>query len=317
MDQISELKGIIQRVTKKTKTKQWPCFYPNCNHKSIMSHSQTKNTSLKKIADQNNHVMQRNLNPLPLRMPMGWSSVSIGKSSRFPGFCNNHDQDLFKKADLIGGNNITQKALALLSFRTFALEMRKKEVMSDQISRLLFYRDKFIDPSAVEHIEARMEGMQNCLSVTKPYYLRRYHQMIVSKDYSPMTHRVFIPKSNLGVSCSTCINPLDIGQFPYNKAQPLISFNILPRQKYTIITFSCFKDCKKLMDDFINHYQRIEDIVFNFCEEVAVSISVFKSLSDETVGIIDEAQKPWEYWQPISVPDIFDLKLTKDSTLVI
>ena len=315
MDQTSELQGIIQSVTKKTRVKKWSCFYPNCNKKSSMSHSQTKNTSLKNIAEQNNHVIQINLNVFPIRTTRGWSTIGIDKATRFPGFCPYHDNELFKQVDILHMNNITNKALANLAFRTFALEMRKKEIMSDQSSRLLFHWNKFIDPNAAEHVHATMEGMKNCIKVTKPYYLKLFYQMIESAYYAPMIHKIFISRTNLGVSCSTFINPLDIGEYPYNKPQPQISFNILPRRDYSLIIFSSFEDTEHLMDDFINRYPRLEDIVFNFCEEVSLRISLYDTLSDKTLDIIDKAQAPWGYWEFTSVPDIFNFVLSDDSLL--
>jgi len=315
MDQLSAIKKVIQSVTKKTRKKKWPCFYPDCLNPSIMSHSQTRRTSLKNIAEKNGHVMQRNFNLLPPRENIGWEEIGIRKATRFHGFCNSHDDKLFKQADSISKKNITLKALALLSFRTFALEMRKKEIYSNQSKRMLFHQNKFIDPGAADHLKAHMEGMNNCIKVSKPYYMERYHRLIGSKDYTQMGHRIFISDINLGVSCSTSINPLEIGQFPYDKPQPEVAFNILPRKTYTLIVFSCFKEYISLMENFISKYQRIEDVVFNFCEEVVLSISLFQSLSDETLNIINKAQAPWTSWEPVNVPNIFNFVLKEDTLL--
>jgi len=315
MDQLSELMQAIQTVTKRTKKKKWPCFYPDCINISTMSHSQTRGTSLKSIAEENGHVMKRNFSALPPRATPGWTKIGIGKATRFPGFCREHDDALFKQADSLGQHNITLKALAFLSFRTFALEMRKKEIFSDQGKRLLRHKDKFIDPTAAEEIEARIEGMKNCLIVSKPYYLDLYRKLIKSKDYTEMAHRVFMSATNLGVSCSTDINPLHIGQYPYDKPQPQVSFNVLPRRGYTLIVFSCFKKDIPLMENFISKYQRLEDVIFNFCEEVTLRISLFQALDDRTLEIIDEAQISWEFWQSTTVPNIFKF-LLKDETLL-
>ena len=315
MDQLSVLMKVLDDVTKRTRKKKWPCFYPECNQRSTMSHSQTRSTSLRNIAEENGHVMQRNFNSLPPRPRPGWTKIGIGKATRFPGFCKQHDNALFKKADSVGQHNITPKALSLLSFRTFALEMRKKEIYADQSKRILIHKDNFIDPTAAEYIEGTMEGMKNCLRVTKPYHLNRYHRLIKSKDYAQMRHKIFISDTNLGVSCSTAVNPLYIGQNPLDKPQPLLSFNVLPRRGYTIVVFSYFKEYIPQMEDFITKFQRLENVVFNFCEEVTLRISLFQTLDANTLDIIDRAQATWVNWEPTEVPNIFKFVLKEETLL--
>lgn len=315
MDQLSAMKKVVQDVTKRTGKKKWQCFYPDCNKPSTMSHSQTRNTSLRYIAEENGHVMERNFNSLPPRQTLGWTKKGIGKATRFPGFCNKHDSELFRQADSVKKHNITPKALSLLSFRTFALEMRKKEIGADQNKRMLIHKDNFIDPMGAEYMEANMEGMENCLRVTKPYHLNRYHSLIKSKNYAQMGHKIFISDTNLGVSCSTSINPLYNEQYPLDQPQPLLSFNVLPRRGYTLVVFSYFKENIPQMENFISKFQRLEDVVFNFCEEVTLRISLFNSLDERTLDIIDKAQAPWATWEPTEVPDIFNFVLNEETLL--
>ena len=95
-------------------------------------------------------MMERNPYVLPIREKQGWQKVGIKRATKFPGFCQTHDDRLFKQADSINEKNITPKALTFLSYRTFAMEMRKKEVYADSLKGILKYRDKFIDPNAGE-----------------------------------------------------------------------------------------------------------------------------------------------------------------------
>lgn len=68
----------------------------------------------------------------------------------------------------------------MLSFRTFALEMRKKEIWADHIRRLLLHKDKLPNFEAIAGMEELKGGMENCLRVTKPHVLDKYHGMIFS-----------------------------------------------------------------------------------------------------------------------------------------
>jgi hypothetical protein len=88
---------------------------------------------------------------------------------------------------------------------------------------------------------------------------------------------------------------------------------VLPRRNYTLIILSSFEQEVQILDDFISIYYRLEDLIFNFCEEVTMRISLFESLDRNLLSIIDEAQAPWPNWQPIKVPDVFNFSLDKDS----
>ena len=312
MDQISELYKIISDHYRKTKNKPWPCFFPLCTNTSIKSHSQSVSSSLKSIAEHG-HLVERNPYLLPIREKQGWQKVGIKRATIFPGFCQTHDDRLFKQADSINEKNITAKAVAFLSYRTFAMEMRKKEVYADYLKGFFKHRDKFVDPNAGEGIKEVIGGMLNCLKVTKPFFLRKYQEMIEFKEYSQMAYKIYRSNRNLAVSCATTINPLDITEQPINKPQPLICFNVLPRKKYTLIIFSYPTGLSALIDQFIRDNERLENMIFNYCEEIILNISFYDSLDSQTLWAIDEAQQPWICWQKVNVPDIFDFRLSDKS----
>jgi len=69
------------------------------------------------------------------------------------------------------------------------------------------------------------------------------------------------------------------------------------------------------MESFIRKYERLEDVVFNFCEEVTLRISLFQALDDGVLDIIEKAQAPWTVWEPIKVPDVFKFVLSEETLL--
>jgi len=314
MDQISELKNIINRQYRKVRNKRRPCFYRQCNNPSIGSHSQTASSSLKSIVEDG-HVMERNPSVFPIRDTQGWKKIGINEATKFPGFCQIHDDKLFRQADSISDKNLMPKALTFLSYRTFAMEMRKKEVYSDHLKVLLNYSDKFVDPNVQDAIRGAMEGMLNCLRVTKPFFLEKYQRMILTKEYSQDVHKVYRSDRNLGVSCATTINPLDITEQPMDMPQPLICFNVLPRKKYTLIIFSYPRLLSTLIEHFIKDHESLDDLLFNYCEEVVLNISLYNSLDTLTLDTIEAAQAPWPYWQAVEIPDIFDFRFKQDTLL--
>lgn len=303
---INRNKGIVDTARKKTKKKKWLCFYPKCGKKAINSHSQSASSSLKSI-QINGLVMGRDLVSFPTSPQPGWRKVVINKASIFPGFCSKHDNKLFTQADSISIENINKKALYSLSFRTFALEMRKKEYHADTFDRIL---QQLGD---VAFLESFNLGLKTCLIVTKPYYMKKYEESIKSANFHPMFHYVYKVDKNLGISCSTVINPVPMMEQPLDKPQPTILFNILPRTDYTLIALSSFTEDANLMSNFISNNSRLEDLVFNYCEEVLFNIDLFESLDKSIIREIEEAQLPWNMWEHKKMTDIFGVNLDENS----
>ena len=108
-----------------------------------------------------------------------------------------------------------------------------------------------------------------------------------------MTHNVFKSSKNLGVSCATVINPVPVMEWPLDIPQPTLTFNVLPRKDYTLVILSFFKPDAELVLGFIKEYCRLEDLIFNFCEEIIFNPSVFEGIDKESLEAIDFAQAPW------------------------
>lgn len=310
MNGIAELinrnKGIVASAQKRTRKKKWPCFYPKCGKKAIKSHSQSASSSLKNI-QKNGLVMERDLRSFPMSPQPGWKAVRIGKASTFPGFCSTHDHKLFNQADSIGLENISERALYFLTLRTFSLEMRKKEYHSDTFDRII------AELGGIDFLEGFNMGLKNCLLVTKPYYMRKYADSIKSANLHPMVHHIYLINRNIGISVSTLINPVPLEEQPLDKPQPAISFNVLPREGYTLVILSAFAQDAELMRNFISNTSRLEELVFNYSEEVLFNIDLFNSLDRSIISEIEEAQLPWDMWEHRKISDIFGVTLDENT----
>lgn len=304
--------SIVDTAYKRVSKKKYLCFFPGCFNKAISSHSQSISTSLKSI-QENGFVIVRNHHLLSLKPFPEWKEIGTKKATTFPGFCSIHDDDLFKKVDSISDKNLSSKTLAYLAFRTFALEMRKKEYYADITDQILNCDKKLFDQIRIEALDGLNGGFKNCLKVTKPYYLSFFDKLLTKGIDSPMIHKVYKIERNANVSCSTFINPVETFEQPIDKPQPIIAFNILPRQKYTLIIYSCKKKDIALMNKFICENERLEDLVFNYCEEVAMNLSFFHKLDKKILSTIDKAQAPWMMWEHKSIPDIFNIKINKNT----
>ena len=307
VDEIKLRKQIIHKAFKKIRGKKYSCFYPGCCKKAIGSHSQSKSSSLKSI-EENGLVISLHYNAFANGPAPEWKPIGINKVSKFPGFCATHDDELFKEVDSIRETNISSKPLTYLAFRTFAMEMRKKEFEADKIDLIHKYFKK-MNCNLPDISNGTLDGLKNCLKVTKPFYLNYFGDLLTSSIEPGMAHKIFKLNENIGVSCSTFINPVPILKQPLDKPQPIIAFNILPRKNYSLVTFSCVKKDHSLLDMFIENNGRIEDLVFNFCEEITLNPTFFNSITPLSHEAITRAILPWNSWDKIIIPELFNMKL--------
>ena len=69
------------------------------------------------------------------------------------------------------------------------------------------------------------------------------------------------------------------------------------------------------MNDFIQKNERIEDLIFNYCEEIVMNISLYNKFDKTLIDTINEALLPWSTWEYKSIPDIFNVKIDDNSFL--
>ncbi len=306
--------SIVDTAQKKVRKKRYNCFFPKCQKKAINSHSQSESSSLRTI-QENGFIIARRYHFFPPKQYPDWEEIGVNKITTFKGFCHIHDNKLFERVDAISDKNLSSKTLAYLAFRTFAMEMRKKEYQADFFDEILSYDTSLLDPIGVESAYGLNHGFKNCLNVSKPCYLNFFDKLLKRGQDVPMVHKVYRFDVNIGISCATTINPTPTFQQPLNKPQPIITLNILPRQEYTLIIASCREKDYTLMKDFIRENERIEDLIFNYCEEVVMNISLFNRFDQTLIATINEAQSFWDTWEHKRIPDIFKIKIDDNSLL--
>lgn len=308
---LNKKKRAVDKAFKKSRKKNYSCFCPGCHEKAIRSHSQSKSSSLRSIQNIGK-VVTKDFLFFPENSIVKWKETSLKKVSTFPGFCTKHDDMLFKKVDSMTETNISSKSLAYLAFRTFAMEMRKKEYHANVIDLILSNINEETNTDGTGFLNNPSDGFKNCLTITKPFYLAFFETLLSTSKEPKMVHKIFKLELNLGVSCSTIINPIPILDLPINKPQPLIAFNILPRKDYTLVTFSSPECDLVLMNNFISSNRRLENLIFNFCEEIAINPTFFHKIPPLILAAIDQALQPWDIWEERAIPNLFDIELSND-----
>jgi hypothetical protein len=117
--------GAQQRAGLKWRNGRWPCMYPGCQHKAIGSHTLQKSNSLEAIAEGPRPGAGVVVTPKfdPAFGDRIDTNLSFEKASIFPGFCGDHDRELFKHLESTSGTP-DPRALVLQCCRTFSRERR-------------------------------------------------------------------------------------------------------------------------------------------------------------------------------------------------
>ena len=123
-----------------------------CDSPPIKSHSIQRNGALRDISE-NSHVYQFGPGRVPVPLWKVPTLISTRTASIFPGFCENHDHDLFRSIESLF--DVEDRGhLCLLFYRALCIELHKKE-FSLHTFELALQQSK---RKNIEHIRAVREG---------------------------------------------------------------------------------------------------------------------------------------------------------------
>lgn len=314
-----KLRNIVSKATRKADSLNFKCFIVDCSKKAINSHSQSLSNTLRRISKDGYVISPRLKRFMKQNVDIDsfFQKIHVNLASTFKGFCDVHDTKYFLSADRIYEHNITQETLAKLSFRTFAYEERIKE-------KNLFYLDYVIggmdkspalwDIPNIENFVALAGGIRNHLSVTRPYYLNKFITMFDSQNYDQIYGTLFSLNKMIPLSCSTAINPTlfsadDLIKDDFQKPLDVIFFNLIPQTDSTLVLLTYFKEQKLKVKKFLSEISSLENIVFNYCEEVLMSPDFYDSLTYEMKCKIIKGLWAWSWWEKENFPELFCVKL--------
>lgn len=131
MDKSILLKKRLEDGRLKIKNQSRTCLFPGCKKNAISSHVLQAKGILKGIVDASNHfysigqvpIFEMNADNL-----FKVCKVGINKGYTFPGFCNEHDTQIFIDIETHPIDLSNSRNLALFVYRTVCLEFRKQEI---------------------------------------------------------------------------------------------------------------------------------------------------------------------------------------------
>ena len=304
---------IIDKANRRARKLRPKCFFSSCSEVAINSHSQSFGRSLKNISVDGKVIgISIDFFRPPEYVDDWFKEISIRQASLFKGFCWKHDNEFFKSVDDFELAFMDKKTLAKLAFRTFAMEVRTKQQVTCILSTIIKESEGIF---YIEDLRYYNLGQKIFLQKDYPYYLSRFETMFNSDNYADTESAVFLLSRNIGISCSSVVDPTLMGQEDLdihntNKPQPAMFFTVLPYPAETIVIFTYFMDDKGAASNFIGRYGSLEDMVFNNCEDVLFNPDFFHSLNDGEKWTIVKALAPWMVWEKVQFPDLFKVSLT-------
>lgn len=264
-----ELKEKIGKIEKSKREKKFNCLCNNCTSMSIGSHSQQRGGQLK-IISKNDFVYALNFNLYDVIRnssdAMCFIKTPIKNASIYPGFCQNHDGQVFKvieKRDL-EQNNKEQAAAFFL--RTITYEITRKKLAVFMNNELLNKCYELLPDALIKNVNLKKLGQMKFIDNDAKHYLKTAFEYY-KKPHSKLveTKWVVIPKT-LKASCCTVFSPLTdptkkIGDALGASYQAITTFNLVPTIDKTHVVVSWLSEhehqnkwIRELMDTDIEQF---------------------------------------------------------------
>ncbi len=305
----------LGKLQKKIKKTFFACLFPGCRQVAIRSHSQQKEGQLRTIAREGMvYVLDRNFYrslkgtqaPLLNLIPTG-----IAEASTFPGFCGNHDKELFADLEDRPLTKGDRRQALLLFLRTIAYECAQKRRGAMVLKGLLREASGLIAPEVARGMAMVQKGMKDFLSTDGPFYLEAAFDALKKVNFDCFTTEWQIIPKNVRASCSCCFSPLLDNHVDYKikhigEIGPGVTFNLIPGENHTHLIVSWHeKDSKhtpwiiESMDDesrlelFINQCAIVES------EDTCFNPDLWENTSPEARNQALNAMRPLVWRGPI------------------
>ena len=301
---------LIDKLNKRAKQAKRKCLYKGCNSHAIESHLLQRQGVISEIIESN-HVIELTLD-LFKNPPLVFKSIGWKQAFAFPGFCNNHDNDIFQEIEKEDTNYYKYRSQLLLSYRATMIEKRKKEIMVDFYNRVL--GSSTLRTSIVQEyfFDIEEKKRQQILGISdENYYENIFLSNIHNEEVEDFEFITFeLPKVEM---CSSAVftyettNEINMIEHfhPEKINEPLtqIYFNLIPITNSTIVIIGCLKERKEKCWDYISSfkqndyklsYKRISDLLLNQVENWIVSKTFYNnyilSRKDEIIKLVNDSR---------------------------
>jgi len=317
----------IGNVQKTLKNKKYKCLYPECSNLAINSHSQQKERQLRSISSEDSIVygLDRNtyksFNLSVENNPLKFTEIPIKLASAFPGYCNDHDRNLFKKVERESLRIGNHKQATILFLRAISYEFSQKRRSFEFMSLLLEEAREVLGGDIIRSFEIMKAGTNKFLTSDFPKYFTTLLDVLRKQGYSTITVCWKEYKKNIGISsCGVCSPIMDLNERhkdrAHNDVQALISFNIIPNHESTHIISSWLSIHDKPASWVVEAQTGVKQlghfinlIAFAESEDTCVNPGLWEELSDEKKVLALEMMRHDIFRGSLTeVPSIVELK---------
>ena len=241
-----KLKKEIGKIEKLKKNKKFKCLFPNCSSMSIGSHSQQRGGQLKVIS-KNNLVYAMNFNMYEA-LTKGERALSLVKTeiknaSIYPGFCQNHDGQVFAPVEKLSLQLNDALQAATLFLRTITYEVTRKKLVHFKTQKILESCAKLLPAAVLENYKLQNLGREKFINNDLPFYLGKAYSAYNSPESGVLrTKWVSINKVVKASSCTVFSPMRDPKERYYHQAiacpQVMSTFNLIPTASETHVVVS-------------------------------------------------------------------------------
>jgi hypothetical protein len=217
------------------------CLAPSmqCQNAPIQAHS-IQNARVIDLLEEKGHVMALAPRFSPSGPDIRFRQIGRNEASTFPGFCNQHDTQIFEPLDKRPFDPTDQEQLFLLTYRGVSRELHATMDAVSKIQSLHVFRvEQGIDP-ADQLTPIGMKAVEQMLFswTTWKYRDRHYDEALRTRDFCGITHEVLTLKNQRPALAVSSLISLD-DMRPGDPDFPGVAVNVLPvTDDTTILIFS-------------------------------------------------------------------------------
>ncbi|MBR4837020.1 MAG: hypothetical protein IK004_01100 [Bacteroidales bacterium] len=139
-DDLRRIQTILNKIHKNVLEEKWPCMCHDCHDTAVDCHLLMRNGILNFVTENGRLVALRAKKPAAFKqeeLPFSFKLVGNREAVSLPIFCNTHDTSLFKEIEDGSFDFQNIRHLLLYSYRTLCSEIRRKEIIVEQLKREL------------------------------------------------------------------------------------------------------------------------------------------------------------------------------------
>jgi hypothetical protein len=249
-----EIRKGIGKIEKEVRRIKFKCLVQGCHLDAINSHSQQKENQLRSIAQQGQvYRLENNMYQATGKKSKDMKLWGISEASIFRGFCNDHDEFMFRPLERKSLNVDDSQQAFLLFLRAVCYEFCQKRKSYEYLTRFCRLLER-LDSPAYEEAIVMKEGVKDFIELDSVRYFTQLWNAFEKDNYDVLDTAWFKIEKNVGASSACIFSPFLDEYYESIHTQlayagpPILSFNLIPSNKETHVISSWFiedaKYCK-------------------------------------------------------------------------